>query len=204
MHGTVYYKWHNSSMNMNKAYLLTFCLLFASFTGCIDDAEEAEETLPDKFKCLLIVGEYEILDLEITPAEGMSSGDENVVKGHIKFSDSEYDADTEKCNTSYNIVDADSNLHVNSDNSAYEYMAEISGTSSNMVIIDTGGSIILGDDIEEYSGSLENSGNITLSGIAVLVPCDGCFDDAKKGELVVGIDGNAPVSYTHLTLPTKA
>ena len=178
MHGTVYYKRHSSSMNMNTAYLLTFCLLFASFTGCIDDAEKAEETLPDKFKCLLIVGEYEILDLEITPAEGMSSGDENVVKGHIKFSDSEYDADTEKCNTSYNIVDADSNLHVNSDNSAYEYMAEISGTSSNMVIIDTDGSIILGDDIEEYSGSLENSGNITLSGIAVLVPCDGCFDDA--------------------------
>ena len=187
-------------MNMNKAFLLTFCLLFASFTGCIDDAEEAEETLPDKFKCLLIAGEYEILDLEITPAEGMSSGDENVVKGHIKFSDSEYDADTEKCNTSYNIVDADSNLHVNSDNSAYEYMAEISGTSSNMVIIDTGGSIILGDDIEEYSGSLENSGNITLSGIAVLVPCTKsydsgvlrCFNDAKKGELVVGIEGNAP------------
>ena len=85
---------------MNKAYLLTFCLLFASFTGCLDDAEEAEEALPDEFKCLLIVGEYEILDLEITPAEGMSSGDENVVKGHIKFSDSEYDADTEKCNIS--------------------------------------------------------------------------------------------------------
>ena len=185
---------------MNKAYLLTFCLLFASFTGCIDDAEKAEETLPDEFKCLLIVGEYEILDLEITPAAGMSSGDENVVKGHIKFSDSEYDADTEKCNTSYNIVDANSNLHVNSDNSAYEYMAEISGTSSNMVIIDTDGSIILGDDIEEYSGSLENSGNITLSGIAVLVPCTKsydsgalrCFNDAKKGELVVGIEGNAP------------
>ena len=171
---------------MNKAYLLTFCLLFASFTGCIDDAEKAEETLPDEFKCLLIVGEYEILDLEITPAAGMSSGDENVVKGHIKFSDSEYDANTEKCNISYNIVDADGNLHVNSDNSAYEYMAEISGTLSNMVIIDTDGSIILGDDIEEYSGSLENSGNITLSGIAVLVPCDRCFDDAKKGELVVG------------------
>ena len=185
---------------MNKAYLLTFCLLFASFTGCLDNAEKAEETLPDEFKCLLIVGEYEILDLEITPAAGMSSGDENVVKGHIKFSDSEYDADTEKCNTSYNIVDANSNLHVNSDNSAYEYMAEISGTSSNMVIIDTDGSIILGDDIEEYSGSLENSGNITLSGIAVLVPCTKsydsgalrCFNDAKKGELVVGIEGNAP------------
>ena len=179
-------------MAMNKAYLLTICLLLTSFTGCLDYAEEAEEKLPDEVKCLLIVGEYEILDLEITPAAGMSSGDEKVVKGHIKFSDSEYDADTEKCNTSYNIVDADSNLHVNSDNSAYEYMAEISGTSSNMVIIDTDGSIILGDDIEEYSGSLENSGNITLSGIAVLVPCNGCFDDAKKGELVVGIEGNAP------------
>ena len=176
----------------SSSLLVAFFMISVVFTGCLDDAEEAEETLPDEVKCLLIVGEYEILDLEITPAAGMSSGDENVVKGHIKFSDSEYDADTEKCNISYNIVDADSNLHVNSDNSAYEYMAEISGTSSNMVIIDTDGSIILGDDIEEYSGSLENSGNITLSGLAVLVPCDGCFDDAKKGELVVGIDGNAP------------
>ena len=176
----------------SSSLLVAFFMISVVFTGCLDDAEEVEETLPDEVKCLLIVGEYEILDLEITPAAGMSSGDENVVKGHIKFSDSEYDADTEKCNISYNIVDADSNLHVNSDNSAYEYMAEISGNSSNMVIIDTDGSIILGDDIEEYSGSLENSGNITLSGIAVLVPCDGCFDDAKKGELVVGIDGNAP------------
>ena len=62
-------------------------------------------------------------------------------------------------------------------------MAEISGNSSNMVIIDTDGSVILDDDIEEYSGSLDDSGNITLSGVAVLVPCDGCFDDAKKGEI---------------------
>ena len=156
--------------NSASSLLVAFFMISVVFTGCLDDAEEAEETLPDEVKCLLIVGEYEILDLEITPAAGMSSGDENVVKGHIKFSDSEYDADTEKCNISYNIVDADGNLHVNSDNSAYEYMAEISGNSSNMVIIDTDGSIILGDDIEEYSGSLENSRNITLSGIAVLLP----------------------------------
>ena len=184
--------------NSTSSLLVAFFMISVVFTGCIDEAEKAEETLPDEVKCLLILGEYEILDLEITPAEGMSSGDENVVKGHIKFSDSEYDADTEKCNISYNIVDADGNLHVNPDHTAsyfhpYEYMAEISGNSSNMVIIDTGGSIILGDDIEEYSGSLENSGNITLSGIAVLVPCTKsydsgalrCFNDATRHSLVV-------------------
>ena len=177
-----------------SSILVVFCMVAVVFTGCLDDAEEVEEALPEEVKCLLITGEYQIVDLETTASAGMSSGDEtnNVVKGHIKFSNSYYQQDVEKCIFGYYIVDADSNLHVNSDNSVYEYMAEISGNSSNMVIIDTDGSVILDDDIEEYSGSLDDSGNITLSGVAVLVPCDGCFDDAKKGELIVGIDGNAP------------
>ena len=28
---------------MNKAYLLTFCLLFASFTGCVDNSEDNDK-----------------------------------------------------------------------------------------------------------------------------------------------------------------
>ena len=177
-----------------SSILVAFFMIVVTFTGCLDDAEEVEESLSDEVKCLLITGEYKILELETTASAGMSSSDEknNVVKGYIKFSNSYYQQDVEKCILGYNIVDADSNLHVNSDNSVYEYMAEISGDSSNMVIIDTDGSIILDDDIEEYSGSLDASGNITLSGVAALIPCDGCFNDAKKGELVVGIDGNAP------------
>ena len=177
-----------------SSILVAFFMIVVTFTGCLDDAEEVEESLSDEVKCLLITGEYKILELETTASAGMSSSDEknNVVKGYIKFSNSYYQQDVEKCILGYNIVDADSNLHVNSDNSVYEYMAEISGDSSNMVIIDTDGSIILDDDIEEYSGSLDVSGNITLSGVAALIPCDGCFNDAKKGELVVGIDGNAP------------
>ena len=63
----------------SSSLLVAFFMISVVFTGCLDDAEEVEETLPDEVKCLLIVGEYEILDLEITPAAGMSSGDENVV-----------------------------------------------------------------------------------------------------------------------------
>ena len=29
---------------MNKAYLLTFCLLFASFTGCVDNSNDDDST----------------------------------------------------------------------------------------------------------------------------------------------------------------
>ena len=32
---------------MNKSYLLVICLLFASFTGCIEDAEDEVETAPE-------------------------------------------------------------------------------------------------------------------------------------------------------------
>ena len=28
---------------MNKAFLLTFCLLFASFTGCVDNSEDNDD-----------------------------------------------------------------------------------------------------------------------------------------------------------------
>ena len=28
---------------MNKAYLLTFCLLFASFTGCVGNSEDNDD-----------------------------------------------------------------------------------------------------------------------------------------------------------------
>jgi FKBP-type peptidyl-prolyl cis-trans isomerase 2 len=33
---------------MSKAYLLVICLLFASFTGCIEDAEDEVETAPEE------------------------------------------------------------------------------------------------------------------------------------------------------------
>ena len=102
--------------------LVAFCMVVVALTGCLDDAEEVEETLPEEVKCLIITGEYQIVDLETTASAGMSSGDEtnNVLKGHIKFSNSYYQQDVEKCIFGYYIVDADSNLHVNSDNSVYE------------------------------------------------------------------------------------
>ena len=32
---------------MNKAYLLTFCLLFASFTGCVGNSEDNDDLISD-------------------------------------------------------------------------------------------------------------------------------------------------------------
>ena len=32
---------------MNKAYLLTFCLLFASFTGCVDNSEDNDNLISE-------------------------------------------------------------------------------------------------------------------------------------------------------------
>ena len=32
---------------MNKAFLLTYCLLFASFTGCVDNSEDNDKLISD-------------------------------------------------------------------------------------------------------------------------------------------------------------
>ena len=62
-----------------SSILVVFCMVAVVFTGCLDDAEEVEETLPEEVKCLLITGEYQIVDLETTASAGMSSGDEITV-----------------------------------------------------------------------------------------------------------------------------
>ena len=50
--------------------------------------------------------------------------------------------------------------------------------------------------------TLFRSARCSLLGAAVLI--GGLFGCAQSTEQTVNFDGTAPVSYTHLTLPTKA
>ena len=38
-----------------SSMLVVFCMVVVAFTGCLDDAEEVEETLPEEVKCLIII-----------------------------------------------------------------------------------------------------------------------------------------------------
>ncbi len=172
------YFWIMFSKNVSSL-LVAFFMISVVFTGCIE--EEVEENLSDEIKCEILSGEYESQETE-----------DGVTQGYLKFSDSEYDTDTEKCNVNYNIVDADGKLHVNLDGTVHDYSIEISGSSSNIIIIIGENSIIGGGNGESLEGTLEVSGNITWSFGSTFIPCTGCFDDAKTGELVVDENGNPP------------
>ena len=113
---------------MNKAYLLILCLLSASFTGCIEDAEEIvldefieEESLKDE-NCLQIKGQY--------------LGDEVEATAAMKFLGSEYNEDQNICILSSHLVDIDEGkkLFVNEDGTNYIIRQQISGTSDNFTL----------------------------------------------------------------------
>ena len=161
--------------------LVAFFMISVVFTGCLEDVEEIEEKQSDEAKCPIISGEYEMVQL--------LEWRDDYVLGYWKFSDSKYDVDTGKCNVTYNIVNPNGDLNVNSDGTVYDYSAEISDSASNMIII-------ISD--QSYNATLEDSGNITIVNINdpgyifMYIPCTGCFDAAKTGEFIVDEEGNPP------------
>ena len=174
---------------MNKAYLLILCLLSASFTGCIEDAEEIvldefieEESLKDE-NCLQIKGQY--LDDEVEAASAMN------------FLGAEYSEDEEICILSSHLVDIDEGkkLFVNKDGTNYIIKQQISGTSDNFTLITLDGNnkdIGLAYTIQ---GSFDSDGNINVQYIekdgsiranSVWTACeDDCFEKAYDNKCVV-------------------
>ena len=172
---------------MNKAYLLIICLLAASFTGCIEDAEELEEIIEEESlkneNCLQIKGQY--LDDEVEAASAMN------------FLGAEYSEDEEICILSSHLVDIDEGkkLFVNKDGTNYIIKQQISGTSDNFTLITLDGNnkdIGLAYTIQ---GSFDSDGNINVQYIekdgsiranSVWTACeDDCFEKAYDNKCVV-------------------
>ena len=172
---------------MNKAYLLILCLLAASFTGCIEDAEELEEIIEEESlkneNCLQIKGQY--LDDEVEAASAMN------------FLGAEYSEDEEICILSSHLVDIDEGkkLFVNKDGTNYIIKQQISGTSDNFTLITLDGNnkdIGLAYTIQ---GSFDSDGNINVQYIekdgsiranSVWTACeDDCFEKAYDNKCVV-------------------
>ena len=89
----------------------------------------------------------------------------------------------------------DSNLSLKGTVVAEENL-DVSGTisvtnNSTISIPDTQTTVI-------YSG-----GNLTIDAYTLTVAGDGTFSNAANSPIVLAVEESVPVSYTHLTLPTK-
>ena len=156
-----------SANSMIVALLMTLVI----FTGCIEEAEEIEENLSEEVKCGIIKGEFELLNTEMS----------GINEEYRKFLTSDYNDTSGKCIITFIIIDDTGALHINADGTPFVYNGEISGTSDNIAIK-------LGSN--EYTGKLEDSGEITLSNGLLLVPCENCFDDGKLSERIINLNGD--------------
>ena len=156
-----------SANSMLVALLMTLVI----FTGCIEEAEEIEEKLSEEVKCSIIKGEFELLNTEMS----------GINEEYRKFLTSDYNDTSGKCIITFIVIDDTGALHTNADGTPFVYEGEISGTSDNIAIK-------LGSN--EYTGKLEDSGEITLSNGLLLVPCENCFDDGKLSERIINLNGD--------------